>query len=45
MGYIVLSKFTEKASSETKAALLDLKKPIFELIPSIKVKMLKKIPQ
>ena len=26
VGYIVLSKFTEKASSETKAALLDLKK-------------------
>ncbi len=26
IGYIVLSKFTEKASSETKAALLDLKK-------------------
>ena len=25
VGYIVLSKFTEKASSETKAALLDLK--------------------
>lgn len=26
IGYIVLSKFTEKASAETKAALLDLKK-------------------
>ena len=26
IGYIVLSKFTEKASSETKSALLDLKK-------------------
>jgi carboxyl-terminal processing protease len=26
IGYIVLSKFTEKASSDTKAALLDLKK-------------------
>jgi carboxyl-terminal processing protease len=26
VGYIVLSKFTEKASAETKAALLDLKK-------------------
>ena len=26
VGYIVLTKFTEKASSETKAALLDLKK-------------------
>ena len=26
VGYIVLSKFTEKASSETKVALLDLKK-------------------
>lgn len=26
IGYIVLSKFTEKASSETKAALLELKK-------------------
>jgi len=26
VGYIVLSKFTEKASSETKAALLELKK-------------------